>query len=204
MLTGKADQGVSRHQSHRWLIRHGESAANAGAATTDPATIPLTPAGWDQAHEVAAGLSERPDLIVVSSYLRTWETAEPTIRRFPDVAVETWPTQEFTYLAPACCINTTAEQRRSTVETYWHRGDPGHVDGPGAESFSAMLARARALRRQLAGHPAGCIAVFTHGQLMQSVRLLDTYPTADDQQLMARFLKFDREFPVRNGEVLVV
>jgi len=29
------------------FIRHGESAANIGAATADPASIPLTPSGHD-------------------------------------------------------------------------------------------------------------------------------------------------------------
>ena len=33
--------------SERWLIRHAESAANAGAATSDPASIPLSEAGAD-------------------------------------------------------------------------------------------------------------------------------------------------------------
>jgi len=78
----------------RWLIRHGESAANAGAVTTDPATIPLTEAGRDQARSIATTITRKPDLIVVSFYLRTQQTAEPSMRRFPDVLVETWPMQE--------------------------------------------------------------------------------------------------------------
>lgn len=31
------------------FVRHGESAANAGNATSDPALIPLTEKGWEQA-----------------------------------------------------------------------------------------------------------------------------------------------------------
>ena len=89
MLTGKTAQEIPQQQRWRWLVRHGESAANAGTATTDPATIPLTPRGHDQAERVAVALSERPDLIVVSPYLWTRETAEPAMRRFPDVPVET-------------------------------------------------------------------------------------------------------------------
>jgi len=202
MLTGKADQDAPRQQRRHWLVRHGESAANAGSATTDPATIPLTLTGCDQAERVAAGLSQRPDLIVVSPYLRTQQTAEPTMRHFPEVPVETWPVQEFTYLSPSRCIDTTAEQRRLLVEAYWHRCDPDHDDGPSAESFSAMLGRVRDLQDRLAAHPAGCIAVFTHGQVMQALRLLDMHPTMGNRELMARILEFDRQSPVHNGQML--
>ena len=38
---------------HVRLIRHLESAANAGEASLDHATIPLTPKGDEQAHLVA-------------------------------------------------------------------------------------------------------------------------------------------------------
>ena len=202
MLTGKAAQEAPQQQRWRWLVRHGESAANAGAVTTDPATIPLTPKGHEQAHRVAVALSERPDLIVVSPYLRTRETAEPTMRRFPDVPVETWPVQEFTYLSPGRCTNTTAEQRRPLVEAYWQGCDPDHTNGPGAESFSTMLDRARDLRDRLAAHAADYIVVFTHGQVMQALRLLDAYPTASARELMSRFLEFDRQSPMRNGQML--
>lgn len=202
MLTGKTAQDPSQRQRWRWLVRHGESTANAGVATTDPATIPLTLAGRGQAQQVATALPQRPDLIVVSPYLRTQQTAEPTMRRFPNVPVETWPVQEFTYLASGRCIDTTAEQRLPLVQAYWDRCDAGHADGEGAESFSAMLGRVRDLQHRLATHPAGCIVVFTHGQVMQALRLLDMHPAAGERELMARFLEFDRQSPVRNGQVL--
>lgn len=126
------------------------------------------------------------------------------MRRFPDVPVETWPVQEFTYLSPSRCIDTTAEQRRPQVEAYWHRCDPDHDDGPGAESFSAMLGRVRDLQNRLVAHPAGRIAVFTHGQVMQAFRLLDMHPAMSHRELMSRFLGFDRHSPVHNGQMLTV
>lgn len=202
MLTGKTVQDAPPSQRWRWLVRHGESVANAGIATTDPATIPLTSKGHDQAQRVAAGLTQPPDLIVVSSYLRTRETAEPSMRRFPDVPVEVWAVQEFTYLSPSRCTNTTAEQRRPLVEAYWQGCDPDHADGPCAESFSAMLDRIRDLQDRLSRHPAGCIVIFTHGQVMQALRLLTANPTAGDRELMGQFLEFDRRSPMSNGQML--
>ncbi len=188
----------------RWLIRHAESAANAGAATSDPASIPLSEAGQAQALAIAAALPRQPDLIVISPFLRTRQTAEQTMSRFPDVPVETWPVQEFTYLSPSRCADMTAAQRRPLVEAYWQRCEQEHVDGPGAESFSAMLVRVRWLRERLATHAADYIVVFTHGQVMQACRLLEAHPDRDDRLLMADFPEADRETPVQNGEIVQI
>ena len=48
------------------LVRHGESRANAGFATSEPADVPLTDLGHQQALDVADQINETPDLIVVS------------------------------------------------------------------------------------------------------------------------------------------
>lgn len=45
---------------HVRLIRHGESAANAGEATLDHASIPLTLTGVEQAHLVARSFVTDP------------------------------------------------------------------------------------------------------------------------------------------------
>ena len=50
---------------------------------------------------VATDWGETPSLIVTSLFLRTQQTAAPTIERFPDVPVEVWPIEEFTYLQPS-------------------------------------------------------------------------------------------------------
>lgn len=78
------------------LIRHAESAANAGAVTADPASIPLTPRGHDQAHSISKAFAAAPELIVCSPFLRVQQSAAPTLARFATVPVETWPVQEFT------------------------------------------------------------------------------------------------------------
>lgn len=85
-----------------WLIRHAQSESNFGLPSFIPAAPPLTPLGIEQARYVAGAFSERPNLIVTSPYVRTQQTAQPTLERFPDVPQEEWPVQEFTYLAPHC------------------------------------------------------------------------------------------------------
>lgn len=58
-----------------------------------------------------------------------------TVAAFPTAPFETWPIQEFTYLEPARCANTTVAQRKEWVEAYWARSDLAFTDGAGAESF---------------------------------------------------------------------
>lgn len=152
------------------LVRHGESAANAGQATTDPAEIPLTAAGQDQAEAFARSLAEPPTAIVCSPFRRAKETAAPVASRF-GLPVEVWPIQEFTYLSPARCAGTTVAERRAWVEAYWQAAAPDLVDGPGAESFAQMIDRVRATLGRLRVYPAGSLVLMVgHGQFMQAMR----------------------------------
>lgn len=68
------------------LIRHGESTANAGAASKDHACIPLTVKGLEQAKVVAIGLHAQPDSIISSPFTRAHPTATATITRFSKAA----------------------------------------------------------------------------------------------------------------------
>lgn len=100
---------------HVRLIRHGESTANTGEASMDHASIPLTPKGVEQAHLVSRSFTHAPALIVASPFSRAQATAKASIAAFPSTPLETWPIQEFTYLEPARCVNTTVAQRRAWV-----------------------------------------------------------------------------------------
>lgn len=66
-----------------WLIRHGESIANAGQPTQDHSMIPLSPLGIKQAQDLALTITEKPDLIVTSPYLRAQQTACRLLGGFP-------------------------------------------------------------------------------------------------------------------------
>jgi 2,3-bisphosphoglycerate-dependent phosphoglycerate mutase len=197
------------------LVRHGQSVANAGGKTVDHIINPLTDLGRRQAQEFAARLDCQPTLVVVSPFLRAQQTSEPLRQRFPAVPVEEWPIQEFTFLEPARHSNTTEEDRQPYVEAYWKRHDARIADGPGAESFTQFLERAReAIRRLLRTPPGGCIVLFTHGFFMQAFRLVLLFPNATDAQLMANFLRFhlvntiqnvdSLEFEVRDGKIQIV
>jgi 2,3-bisphosphoglycerate-dependent phosphoglycerate mutase len=197
------------------LVRHGQSLANSGGKTDDHDTNPLTDLGRTQARQFAEQLDCKPTLFVVSPFLRAQQTAEPLLQRFPDVPVEVWPIQEFTFLNPAQHKNTSEEDRGPTVEIYWKRQDPAFIDGPGAESFTQFLDRAReAAGRLVSANPGGCIVLVTHGYFMQAFRLVARFPNTTDAQLMANFLRFHLvnfiqntealEFTIRNGKIQLI
>ncbi|MFJ4397253.1 histidine phosphatase family protein [Pseudomonas sp. NPDC089396] len=182
------------------LIRHGESAANAGHATHDHASIPLTQKGLDQAYTVARSFAEAPDLIVASPFARAQATAEVTAAAFPNAAIETWLIQEFTYLELARCINTTLSERRSWVEAYWLRSDPSFIDGAGAESFLDFVTRAQTFLDRLEQHPARQIAVFSHGQFLNAVAwLLERRPQDIDAKAMTDWRDYEIKNHIQNG-----
>jgi probable phosphoglycerate mutase len=197
------------------LVRHGQSVANSGGRTADPDTNPLTALGQAQAKDFAGRVACKPTLIVTSPFLRAQQTAEPLRQRFPEVPVEVWPIQELTFLEPSHYRNTTEAEREPHSVRYWELNDHTYVEGPGAESFSAFLDRAREAVRRLEGRdPGGCIIVVTHGFFMQAFRLVLLFPRATDAELMANFRRFhfvnliqnidSLEFEVRNGKIQLI
>jgi 2,3-bisphosphoglycerate-dependent phosphoglycerate mutase len=185
------------------LVRHGQSVANAGGKTADHITNPLTDLGRMQSRDLADRLDCKPTLFVVSPFLRAQQTAEPLRKRFPDVPVEEWPIQEFTFLEPARYTNTCEEDREPHAVAYWQGQDPAYIDGPGAESFVQFLDRAReTIDRLVRANPGGCIVIFTHGFFMQAFRLVLLFPNATDSELMSNFQRFHLVNLIHNTDSL--
>ena len=185
------------------LIRHAESLANAGDATSTPRDIPLSEKGHLQAKTLADSIVDRPELIVLSPYIRTEQTARPLLARFPDCPVECLPVQEFTYLAISRCRNTTHEQRKPLVEEYWSKCDPFYSDGDQAESLAELVNRARAFLRRVPEMEGELIFVFTHEQFIETVVWEVSHPGhAVDGEFMTEFRKFCASFAIPNTAVL--
>jgi len=182
------------------LVRHGESAANAGAATLDHASIPLTEKGIEQAKRVAQSVGRAPELIVTSPFSRARATANATVSVFPDSPFEIWPIEEFTYLDPTRCVNTTVGQWKAWVEQYWANADPSYIDGEGAESFLEFVGRARSFLDRLTTLPAQDILVFSHGQFLNAVAwLIERKSLQVDAQAMIEWRRYEIDNHVRNG-----
>lgn len=170
---------------HRFfLIRHGESLANAGLATIVPKDVELTSQGYVQAQKIAVFLKEYTalNLIVTSSYLRTKQTAGPTRDEFRFVPHEEWRVEEFTYLLPGYLGYSSVDDRRPLVDAYWEQCQPSFTDSrgsksfaplfsTGSESFDAFISRVQGFIRLLKETAYGCenIAVFSHEQFINAV-----------------------------------
>lgn len=185
------------------FIRHGQSTANIGLPVESFAGIPLTDLGQQQARAVAESLSFTPHRIVVSPYLRTQQTAAPTIERFPAVAVETWPIHEFTFWDPAHVPVQGEDELMRAIDHYWTTADPDVRFGGGAESFAMFLGRAEAaLDRLQTERNATPIVLFTHGHFMQALRLTVLYPEKSAKEKMQMFRAFDAARWVENTEMI--
>ncbi|MNH31438.1 hypothetical protein D3C79_918060 [compost metagenome] len=91
-------------------------------------------------------------------------------------------------------------QRKHWVDQYWLKSDPAYCDGAGAESFHDFIARAQAFLDRLEEHPAGDIAVFSHGQYLNAVAwLLERKPQFLDGLAMADWRAYEIENHIQNG-----
>jgi broad specificity phosphatase PhoE len=186
------------------FIRHGQSTGNAGIPTHDLSLLELTELGWQQARDVAEKWTETPSLIVTSPYLRTQQTSAPTVERFPDVPVEVWPIQEFTYLQPNRWNGTLSSERMPFMMRYWSQADPEYCDGEGAESFAALRIRARATLHRLTGMADNALVyLFSHGQFIQALRSLVTNREKGDRETMRDFWR-QGDPAIANGELVAL
>jgi len=185
------------------FIRHGESMANIGQWDGGFAEIPLTNLGERQSEILAGKWDFTPDLIVVSPYLRTQQTAAPTIARFPDVPVETWPIHEFTFWDPAYW-DAGPDDTFEMVERFWRKADPDYRHAKETETFRDLLGRTEAALARLAARPEKRVLLFTHGHFMQALRHTLFYPEWTPHEKMANFRAYDDVHRVRNTETMNV
>jgi broad specificity phosphatase PhoE len=185
-----------------WLVRHGQSTSNAGQPAVGHGEVPLTALGLKQAHEVARRVERRPDLLIVSPFLRAEATAQPIRARWPTAPCETWPIQELTYLSPARCRGTTADTRRPWVEDYWQRCDPDYRDGPDAESFRSFVDRLRDFDRRLLAVDGGFVIAVGHGQFFRAYLMARGDGFAGTAEWMKEYRSAESARPMANGEVI--
>jgi len=165
-----------------WFFRHAQSLANADknykADNFSVPLVPLSDLGLKQAEEVVSCFDSAPDLIITSSYIRTKQTADHLIKKYPNTPQEEWEDiREFTYLSLDRCFNTTFSEREPFKEEYWNRNDPNYNDGEGAESFSDFINRTRNAIEILKNRKENFIVLFSHEFTILAVRyLLDKNP----------------------------
>ena len=185
-----------------WLVRHGQSASNAGLPAVGHGEVPLTALGREQAREVARRVDRQPDRLIVSPFLRAQETAAPIRERWPRTPCEVWPIQELTYLSPARCKGTTADVRRPWIEAYWRGCDPDYLDGPDAESFRAFMARLGDFDRRLSALEGDFAIAVGHGQFFRAYLWGRDRGFAVAPEWMRDYRAAETSQPMANGEII--
>jgi broad specificity phosphatase PhoE len=141
-----------------YLVRHGESEANAAAVFAGQTDSPLTARGREQAKVVAKAL--RPvhfDRIVASTLARTKDTAAE-IAAGRGVPVETFEDLQEIDLGEAA--GKPFDEMRGLPG---YAGD-GFTQWPGGESLDQVIARAmRVIDRLVAESPGRTICIVGHG-----------------------------------------
>jgi probable phosphoglycerate mutase len=147
------------------LIRHAQSASNAGLATSNPTKIPLTQKSIVQGSLAASTLDFVPDLIISSPFLRARQTAAPFVSRF-GVPEEIWPVvQEFVYVNFRDQVPMPPNQRTGPVADYWKQSDP-YERHSGGESFGEFWERVLDLERRINSYAASRLLIVSHGFFM--------------------------------------
>ena len=185
-----------------WLVRHGQSASNAGLPAVGHGEVALTALGREQAREVARRVDRQPDRLIVSPFLRAQETAAPIRERWPRTPCEVWPIQELTYLSPARCKGTTAAVRRPWIEAYWLGCDPDYLDGPDAESFRAFMARLADFDSRLSALDGDFAIAVGHGQFFRAYLWGRDRGFAVAPAWMRDYRAAETSQPMANGEII--
>jgi 2,3-bisphosphoglycerate-dependent phosphoglycerate mutase len=186
-----------------WLIRHGQSEANAGLATNHPKSIELTELGREQAQALVARVAARPAWVVVSPYDRTLATARPLLAHHAGVSVDTWPVQEFTYLSPARCAGTTVHDRQDWAAAYWQASDPHRRDANDSETFAELMQRLADFHARLRSS-YGFGLVIGHGLFFKAYLIALEHGFAATPEAMQRFRRLESATPLRNAEPVVL
>jgi len=187
-----------------WFIRHGESESNAGEVIQSRSSSNLTKLGREQASALETVFDKAPDLIVMSSYIRAQQTAEPIKALYPTVSCEVWPIHEFCHLKDEGYKNTSKYDRRPKIHEYWDRMDPEYIDGEGAESFSQTVERITNSFERLQKRPEKFIAVFTHGFIMHIISVLLAKNNLEMNDLMIEAHRHSREEDIKNCSIIKV
>lgn len=189
------------------FIRHSKSETHAGKAGTCSKRVPLTFCGKDQAQDIANKLTRKPDLIISSPYVRAWQTALPTRRRFPRVPCKVWlDVQEFDYLGVIEGVFSSKEERSELVTEYWEKNDPGwnfECKESECESFAHFIQRTEATLARLQKQK-GLIIIFTHEQFIRAVQGLLAGWLEPTPEKMRQFRQYLLDQPLPFGAIQVM
>ena len=183
-----------------YLIRHGQSQANAGGITLENSVVPLTELGELQAQALAPLLPAAAG-IWSSPFKRALDTAAPYCARLGQTAAVHDDLREFETIDTVQLRGSSCAEREAVVARYWLKSDPDHRSGPAAETFREFHDRVeRARTRFLPSLPDGTL-IFGHGMWMALLFWQMWGFETVDHVGMALFRRFQLGFPTPNTVV---
>lgn len=186
-----------------YIVRHGQSAANAGEVTHDPAQIPLTSMGRQQAVDLSTLLDIRPSAIITSHYKRAKDTALPFSQRWEVEPSELPLLHEFVTLSPGVVNGTSVDFRKPMVDAYWEAADPVVQHGSDSESFTQFSGRVSEFRDRLDTLQHETV-IFGHGMwFAMLIWQLQGFGWQDGLS-MATFRRYQLALPMPNCGVYVL
>jgi probable phosphoglycerate mutase len=148
------------------VIRHGETDWNRQHRFQGQIDVPLNAAGRAQAERLARRLASEPfDVVVASDLQRAFATAQAAAGARPIETDPLWREQAFG-VAEGLDAATIAQQHPE-LWAQWLRHDADYALPGGGESVRAFHDRVlRGLQRVAQAHAGRCVAVFTHGGVL--------------------------------------
>ncbi len=182
-----------------YIVRHGQSVANAGLETCPDYQIPLSPLGWQQAQNLVMYLPTACS-VFVSQMCRAQQTSMPYCEQYNIHPIILPLLNEFSYLAWQDIAFLSLEQRQIMVQDYWQRADSRVSMGQDTESFMAFNERMNQFTQTWSEFPNNSI-LFGHGIWIALLvwRLLGFDVESGDK--MRAFRAFQRHLPVANASV---
>ncbi len=184
-----------------YLIRHGQSQANAGGITLENPLVPLTGLGELQARAVADLLPRTAAAIWSSPFKRALDTAAPYCVRLGQSPATHDDLREFETVDTLQMRGAPSAEREAVVARYWLESSPNLRTGPGAETFREFHDRVARVRAQFLPALADGTVIFGHGMWMAMLFWQIWGFDQVDHVGMTLFRRFQLGFPTPNTAV---
>ena len=184
-----------------FLIRHGQSQANAGGITLENPLVPLTEVGELQARTLAALLPAAAPAVWSSPFKRALDTAAPYCTGL-GVGVQVHDgLREFETLDTLQMRGSSYTAREAILAHYWLGADPDRRTGPASETFREFHERVAHMRKAwLPSLPDGTV-IFGHGMWMALLFWQLWGFQEVDHVAMAQFRRYQLGFPTPNAVI---
>jgi broad specificity phosphatase PhoE len=190
-----------RTPSRIYLVRHGQSQANAGGMTLENPLVPLTELGALQARAIAPLLPPTSVAIWSSPFKRALDTAAPYCALMGRSVSIHDDLREFETVDTVQLRGSAGEVREAVVAGYWLKSDPDHRAGPAAETFREFHERVARARHGFLPTLADGSILFGHGMWMALLFWQLWGFASVDRLSMSLFRRFQLGFPTPNSGV---